>query len=33
MPLSRKKEQVAQAMEQRALDKILQRLINDDFTW
>ena len=28
-----KKEQVAQGMEQRALDKILKRLINDDFTW
>ena len=28
-----KKEQVAQAMEQRALDKILRRIINDDFTW
>jgi hypothetical protein len=28
-----KKEQIQQAMEQRALDKILKRLINDDFTW
>lgn len=28
-----KKEKVAQAMEQRALDKILKRLINNDFTW
>ena len=28
-----KKERIQQAMEQRALDKILKRLINDDFTW
>ena len=27
------KEKIQQAMEQRALDKILKRLINDDFTW
>ena len=27
------KEKIVQAMEQRALDKILKRLINDDFTW
>ena len=27
------KEKIQQAMEQRALDKILRRLINDDFTW
>jgi len=27
------KEKIQQAMEQRALNKILQRLINDDFTW
>ena len=27
------KEQIQQAMEQRALDKILKRLVNDDFTW
>jgi len=27
------KEKVQQDMEQRALDKILKRLINDDFTW
>ena len=28
-----KKEQIAQAMEQRALNKILKRVVNDDFTW
>ena len=28
-----KKDSIQQAMEQRALDKILKRLINDDFTW
>ena len=28
-----KKEKIQQAMEKRALDKILKRLINDDFTW
>ena len=28
-----KKEHVAQSMEKRALDKILKRLINDDFIW
>lgn len=28
-----KKEQIQQAMEKRALDKILKRLVNDDFTW
>ncbi len=27
------KERIQQAMEQRALDKILKRLINDDFSW
>ena len=27
------KQQIQQAMEQRALDKILKRLVNDDFTW
>jgi hypothetical protein len=27
------KEKIQQAMEQRALDKILKQLINDDFTW
>ena len=27
------KEKIQRAMEQRALDKILKRLINDDFTW
>ncbi len=27
------KEKIQQAMEQRALDKILKRVINDDFTW
>jgi hypothetical protein len=27
------KEQIQQAMEKRALDKILKQLINDDFTW
>ena len=27
------KEQIQQAMEKRALDKILKRLVNDDFTW
>ena len=27
------KEKIQQAMEQRALDKILKRLINDDFAW
>ncbi len=27
------KEKIQQAMEQRALDKILKRLVNDDFTW
>ena len=27
------KEQIQQAMEQRALDKILKRVVNDDFTW
>ena len=27
------KEQIQQTMEKRALDKILKRLINDDFTW
>ena len=27
------KERIQQAMEQRALDKILKRLVNDDFTW
>lgn len=27
-----KKEKIQQAMEQRALDKILKRLVNDDFT-
>ena len=26
-------EKIQQAMEQRALDKILKRLVNDDFTW
>lgn len=28
-----KKEKIQQAMEQRALDKILKRVVNDDFTW
>ena len=28
-----KKEKIQQAMEKRALDKILKRVINDDFTW
>jgi hypothetical protein len=28
-----KKEKIQQAMEQRAFDKILKRLINDDFRW
>ena len=27
------KEQIQQSMEQRALNKILKRLVNDDFTW
>jgi hypothetical protein len=27
------KERIQQDMEQRALDKILKRLVNDDFTW
>jgi hypothetical protein len=27
------KEKIQQAMEQRALDKILKRIVNDDFTW
>ena len=27
------KEKIQQAMEQRALNKILKQLINDDFTW
>jgi hypothetical protein len=27
------KERIQQAMEQRALNKILNRLVNDDFTW
>ena len=27
------KEYIQQAMEKRALDKILKRIINDDFTW
>ena len=27
------KEKIQQAMEQRALDKILKRLVNDDFIW
>jgi hypothetical protein len=27
------KEQIQQDMEKRALDKILKRLINDDFSW
>ena len=27
------KENIQQAMEKRTLDKILKRLINDDFTW
>ena len=27
------KERIQQAMEQRALDKILKRIVNDDFTW
>ena len=27
------KEKIQQAMEQRALDKILKRVVNDDFTW
>jgi hypothetical protein len=28
-----KKEKIQQAMEKRALDKILKRLVNDAFTW
>jgi hypothetical protein len=28
-----KKASIQQAMEQRALDKILKQLVNDDFTW
>jgi hypothetical protein len=28
-----KKEKIQQAMEQRALNKILKRLINHDFVW
>jgi hypothetical protein len=28
-----KKDMIQQSMEQRALDKILKRLINDDFSW
>jgi hypothetical protein len=28
-----KKAKIQQSMEQRALDKILKRFINDDFTW
>ena len=28
-----KKEQIQQAMEKRALDKILNRIVNDDFSW
>jgi hypothetical protein len=27
------KEKIQQAMEKRALDKILKQLVNDDFTW
>jgi hypothetical protein len=27
------KEKIQQAMEKRALDKILKRLVNHDFTW
>jgi hypothetical protein len=27
------KERIQQTMEQRALDKILKRLVNDDFSW
>jgi len=27
------KEKIQEAMEQRALNKILKRLVNDDFTW
>ena len=28
-----KKEKITQTMEQRALDKILKRVVNNDFTW
>ena len=28
-----KKEKIQQAMEKRALDKILKRIVNDDFSW
>ena len=28
-----KKENIQQAMEKRALDKILKRIVNDDFSW